>query len=73
MCLTFLIFQSLLKRTGYSWDRISWRGRLLVGLVSLAMFLVPIKILHMKWRHMKEEKLLKDVLQKAESRYKQVI
>ena len=73
MCLTFLIFQSILKRAGYSWDRISWKGRMLVGLVSLSMFVVPIKILHIKWTRMKEERLLADVLQEAKSKYKQVV
>ena len=51
----YFIFQSILKRWGYSWDRISWKGRLVVGLISLGMFVVPIKILHIKWTKMKEE------------------
>ena len=72
MCLSFLIFQSLLKRWGYSWDRISWKGRLVVGLVSLLMFVVPIKILHIKWTRMREEQLLEDVLRKAGKQHEQV-
>ena len=73
MCLSFIIFQSLLKRWGYSWDRISWKGRLVVGMVSLAMFVVPIKILHIKWTKMKEERLLEDRLRKAESENEKVL
>ena len=73
MCLSFIIFQSLLKRWGYSWDRISWKGRLVVGMVSLAMFVVPIKILHMKWTKMKEERLLEDRLRKAVSENEKVL
>ena len=73
MCLTFIIFQSILKRWGYSWDRIGWKGRLVVGLISLGMFVVPIKILHMKWMRMREENLFKERLHKAEIEREQVI
>ena len=73
MCLTFIIFQSILKRWGYSWDRIGWKGRLVVGLISLAMFVVPVKILHMKWMRMREENLFKERLHRAEIEREQVI
>ena len=73
MCLTFIIFQSILKRWGYSWDRISWKGRLVVGIISLCMFVVPIKILHMKWMRMREENLFKERLHQAEIEREQVI
>ena len=73
MCLTFIIFQSILKRWGYSWDRISWKGRLVVGLISLCMFVVPIKILHMKWMRMREERLFEEKLHQAEIDREQVI
>ena len=72
MCLSFIIFQSILKRWGYSWDRISWKGRLVVGLISLGMFVVPIKIIHIKWMQMKEEQLLEDRLRKAMSENEKV-
>ena len=72
MCLTFIIFQSILKRWGYSWDRISWKGRLAVGLVSLGMFVVPIKILQVKWMQMREEKLFEDRLRDAVIEHAQV-
>ena len=73
MCLTFIIFQSILKRWGYSWDRISWKGRLVVGLISLGMFVVPIKILHIKWMRMREENLLEERIRNAVLEREQVI
>ena len=42
-------------------------------MVSLAMFVVPIKILHMKWTKMKEERLLEDRLRKAVSENEKVL
>ena len=42
-------------------------------MVSLAMFVVPIKILHMKWTKMKEERLLEDRLRKAVSENEKVV
>ena len=42
-------------------------------MVSLAMFVVPIKILHIKWTKMKEERLLEDRLLKAVSENEQVL
>ena len=72
MCLSFIIFQSILKRWGYSWDRISWKGRLVVGLISLGMFVVPIKILHIKWMRMREENLLEERLRNAVMEREQV-
>ena len=42
-------------------------------MVSLAMFVVPIKILHIKWTKMKEERLLEDRLRKAVSENEKVL
>ena len=42
-------------------------------MVSLGMFVVPIKILHIKWTKMKEERLLEDRLRKAESENEKVL
>ena len=42
-------------------------------MVSLAMFVVPIKILHIKWIKMKEERLLEDRLRKAVSENEKVL
>ena len=41
-------------------------------MVSLAMFVVPIKILHIKWTKMKEKRLLEDRLRKAVSENEKV-
>ena len=42
-------------------------------MVSLAMFVVPIKILHIKWTKMKEERLLEDRLRKAVAENEKVL
>ena len=42
-------------------------------MVSLAMFVVPIKILHIKWTKMKEERLLEDRLRNAVSENEKVL